>query len=116
MLNFPSDIKIYLCTGKTDMRKGINGLSLSAQSVLSNNVCSGAMFVFRGGAADKIKILWHDGQGFCLFYKILDRGKFPWSNAGNKASIRITGAQLSMLMEGIDWRNPRWSKPPEFVG
>jgi hypothetical protein len=68
MLNIDSGIRIYLYTGSTDMRKGINGLSLLAQSILSDQFCNGSMFVFRGRRADRIKILWWDGQGFCLFY------------------------------------------------
>jgi len=117
MINFgDSNIKIYLCTGKTDMRKGVNGLSLLANSILSEALSDGALFVFRGKRADKIKILFWDGQGFCLFYKCLDSGKFMWSNVDTKGSIGITKAQLSMLLEGIDWRNPKWSNPPEYFG
>jgi transposase len=48
------------------MRKGINGLSILAQAILSEKFCNGALFVFRGKRADRIKILWWDGQGFCL--------------------------------------------------
>lgn len=116
MLNIGSKISIYLYTGSTDMRKGINGLSLLAQSILSDQFCNGAMFVFRGKRADRIKILWWDGQGFCLFYKCLDSGKFIWPNTQDKSSVGVTRAQLSMLMEGIDWRNPKWSSPPEYAG
>jgi transposase len=98
------------------MRKGVNGLSLLAQDVLSNNFCSGAMFVFRGKAADKIKVLWWDEQGFCLFYKRLDSGKFTWPNSDSKVAISITRAQLSMLLEAIDWRMPKWSEAPKYAG
>ena len=107
---------IYLCCGVTDMRKGINGLSLLAQEVISSNISTGSLFVFRGKSADRLKILWWDGQGFCLFYKCLDKGKFMWPKSDDKGYIRITGAQLSMLEEGIDWRNPTWSEPPEYLG
>lgn len=116
MLNVSSNIKIYLCTGNTDMRKGINGLSILAQTLLSEEFADGTMFVFRGKRADRIKILWFDGQGFCLFYKCLDSGKFMWPKCDDKNSVGITRAQLSMLMEGIDWRNPRWSEPPKYAG
>ena len=116
MLGISSSSKIYLCTGATDMRKGINGLSILAQSILSAKFCDGAMFVFRGKRADRIKILWWDGQGFCLFYKCLDSGKFTWPKSPDSGSIGVTRAQLSMLMEGIDWRNPSWSKAPEYAG
>ena len=116
MLNLDSNIKIYLCTGQTDMRKGINGLSILAQKLLSQQFANGAMFVFRGKRSDKVKILWWDGQGFCLFYKCLDSGKFVWPTCDDKHSVGITRAQLSMLIEGIDWRNPRWLAPPKYTG
>ena len=115
MLSPGAETQIYLCSGYTDMRKGINGLSLLAGSILSNQF-NGTMFVFRGKSADKIKILWWDGQGFCLFYKCFDRGKFIWPASVDKGSVSITRAQLSMLTEGIDWRNPRWTKAPEYAG
>jgi transposase len=116
MLTIGSDVKIYLCTGHTDMRKGVNSLSLLAESVLVGQVCSGAMFVFMGRNADKIKLLWWDGQGFCLFYKCMDKGKFVWPKGDEVSSLGITQGQLSMLLEGIDWRRPKWSKPPLYVG
>ena len=117
MLTPGSDIKIYLLTGHTDMRKGAASLALFAEKLLSEiKICSGAMFVFRGKFATKIKILWWDSQGFCLFYKALDAGKFPWPNVSDKTHLGITRAQLSMLIEGVNWRNPSWSKPPERLG
>ena len=116
MLNIASNIKIYICTGHTDMRKGVGSLSMLAESIVKEEFSSGAMFVFRGKSADKIKILWWDSQGFCLFYKCLDNGKFPWLKTEDKTSVGITRAQLSMLMEGVDWRNPRWSDPPLYAG
>ena len=116
MLNTPRDIKIYLCTGCTDMRKGINGLSVLAQRLLSEAFASGGMFIFRGKQADKVKLLWCDGQGFCLFYKCLDRGKFTWPKSKDQGTLGITRAQLSMLLEGIDWRSPKWSQPPKYSG
>jgi transposase len=136
MLNLGPNIKIYLSCQLIDMRKGINGLSILASNLISknknhdtknqdiknhksaSNISTGAMFVFRGKRSDKIKILWWDGQGFCLFYKCLDRGKFTWPAAINgdiDRNIRVTKAQLSMLIEGIDWRNPIWSNPPKYL-
>jgi transposase len=98
------------------MRKGVNGLSILAESLLSEQFSSGAMFVFRGKQADRVKVLWWDGQGFCLFYKCLDKGRFIWPQSEGKSTAAITKAQLSMLIEGIDWRNPRWSNPPKYTG
>jgi transposase len=116
MLTGNLDAKIYLCTSKTDMRKGCNGLAAIANTILEKGISSGALFVFRGTNADKIKILYWDGQGFCLFYKCLNKGKFIWPSGDNKGSIGITRAQLSMLLEAIDWRNPQWTSPPEYTG
>lgn len=115
MLNLTGSVKIYIATGHTDMRKGVNGLSALAQTNLEKNATSGALYVFRGKSSDRIKILWWDGQGFCLFYKCLERGRFIWPEINSKTSIGITGAQLSMLLEGVDWRNPVWSSPPDRV-
>jgi transposase len=98
------------------MRKGIHGLSLLASSLLSKGLADGSLFVFRGRNADKIKILYWDGQGFCLFYKCLDKGKFTWPKIKENHAVGITSAQLSMLIEGIDWRNPKWSQAPTYVG
>lgn len=115
MLTLDSNIKIYLSSGITDMRKGINGLSILASEIISTKLSTGAMFVFRGKQADRIKILWWDGQGFCLFYKVLNKGKFTWPSTNVNGNIRVTKGQLSMLIEGIDWRNPTWSSPPKYM-
>jgi transposase len=96
--------------------KGINGLSILAQSVIADNLETGGLFVFRGKRADKVKILWWDGQGFCLYYKCLDSGKFTWPKLEEQQSLVITRAQLSMLIEAIDWRNPSRSDCPRYVG
>ena len=64
---------------------------------------------------DGFKLLYWDGQGFCLYYKVLERGRFPWPSAGDGAA-RLTSAQLAMLWEGIDWRRPDWGAPPARVG
>lgn len=101
MLNPGGDVKIYLKPSYTDMRKGVNSLALEADSLVKNATFKGAMFVFRGKSADKIKILFWDGQGFCLFYKCFDKGKFIWPNRESQRVIGITKAQLSMLLEGI---------------
>jgi transposase len=70
---------------------------------------AGTSFVFRGRRGDLIKLLWWDGDGVCLFLKRLERGRFVWPQA-TSGSVCLTAAQLSMLLEGIDWRRPerRW--------
>lgn len=75
---------------------------------------SGAVFAFRGRRGDRIKLLLFDGQGFCLYYKVLEHGRFPWPSPAD-GTARLTAAQLAMLWEGIDWRRPKWSSPPRRV-
>ena len=116
MLNIDSNIKIYLALGHTDMRKGFQKLALLTKEIVKDKESQGALFVFRGRRSDRIKILWFDGQGYCLYYKCLEKGKFIWPSSESVGSIGITKAQLSMLLEGIDWRMPKWSSAPEYVG
>lgn len=109
-----SNPRVYLACGATDMRKGFDGLAALAQTVLQQDPCSGAIFAFRGKRGDRVKLLWWDGQGFCLFYKRLEKGRFVWPSPAESVA-RLTPAQMAMLLEGIDWRRPVWTAPPERV-
>lgn len=75
------------------------------QTALLEDPFSGHVFVFRGRRGDLIKLLWWSGDGLCLFAKRLERGKFFWAQA-TSGTVALTQAQLSMLLEGIDWRRP----------
>ena len=97
------------------MRRGFHGLSAQVQTVLEQEPYSGHVFVFRGRRGDLIKLLWFDGDGLCLFQKRLERGRFIWPQATSGA-VSLSRAQLSMLLEGIDWRRPdRTWQPPMAV-
>ena len=97
------------------MRRGFMSLSGLVQTVLDQNPLSGNVYVFRGRRGDLVKILFHDGDGVCLFQKRLDRGRFVWPQA-ESGTVSLTRAQLSMLCEGIDWRQPaRTFAPPMAV-
>ena len=97
------------------MRRGFNGLSAQVQTVLEQEPYSGHVFVFRGRRGDLIKLLWFDGDGLCLFQKRLERGRFIWPQA-TSGTVSLSRAQLSMLLEGIDWRRPdRTWQPPMAV-
>ncbi len=111
MMGLPAGTKIWLAAGVTDMRKGFNGLSALVQTALHENPFSGQLFVFRGRRGDRVKVLWWDGQGLCLFYKCMEDGKFVWPRA-ESGVVHLTPAQLSMLLEGIDWRRPIKPKIP----
>ena len=72
--------------------------------------------MFRGRRGDLIKILWWDGQGLCLFAKRLEKGRFIWPLDEPGEAVTLTPAQLSMLLEGIDWRAPVRTFRPELAG
>lgn len=107
-------VRVYLAAGHTDMRKGFDGLSALVQSHLRQNPASGAVYAFRGRRGDRVKLLWYDGQGFCLHYKRLETGRFVWPSPADGVA-RLTIAQLAMLLEGIDWRRPKWTSRPDRV-
>ena len=97
------------------MRRGFNTLAAQAAKVLELDPYSGHLFVFRGRRGDLLKIIWWDQQGACLFSKRLEKGRFVWP-AAKDGKISVTAAQLSMLLEGIDWRMPQKTWRPLKVG
>ena len=80
------------------------------QQVLQHDPLSGQLFCFRGRRGDLLKVIWHDGQGACLFTKRLERGRFLWPVASDGA-VTISSAQLGYLLSGIDWRHPQETFP-----
>jgi len=120
MIPVPTGVQVWLATGHTDMRKGFDGLTLLVQEMLRRNPHNGHLFVFRGRRGSLIKVLWHDGQGMCLFAKRLERGRFIWPSTvardGTDGTVTITPAQLGYLLEGIDWRLPQHTWRPQAAG
>ena len=112
MIALPVGVKVWLAAGATDMRKGFDGLAALVQTQLAEDPFSGQLFVFRGKAGDRVKILWWSGDGLCLFAKRLERGRFVWPQATHGV-VSLSAAQLSMLLEGIDWRRPLRTWQPE---
>lgn len=112
MIQLPAGTRIWIAAGVTDMRRGFQGLSAQVQTVLGEQPYSGHVFVFRGRRGDIVKLLWFDGDGLCLFQKRLERGRFIWPQAVS-GTVSLSRAQLSMLLEGIDWRRPErtWTPP-----
>ena len=115
MIPFPAGVRVWLATGHTDMRRGFDGLALLVQEKLKHDPHSGQLFVFRGRRGSLLKVLWHDGQGMCLFAKRLERGRFIWPSLAD-GTVTITPAQLGYLLEGIDWRAPQRTWRPQSAG
>lgn len=112
MIGLPLGTRVWIGAGVTDMRKGMDGLASLVQMALGERPFSGDVFVFRGRRGDLIKLLWWSGDGMNLYAKRLERGRFVWPQA-TSGSVHLTGAQLSMLLEGIDWRRPTRTWQPE---
>ena len=123
MIPAPSGVRVWLASGRTDMRRGMNGLSLQVQETLGRDPFAGDLFVFRGAKGNLIKILWHDGIGLSLYAKRLERGRFVWPSvapsslaSGKTGSVAISAAQLAYMLDGIDWRNPVHTFRPQRAG
>lgn len=115
MIPVPPGTRVWLATGHTDMRKGWNGLALQVQEVLKRDPHGGHLFIFRGRRSDAVKVIWHDGQGMCLFSKKLEKGRFVWPSTVDGA-VSLTAGQLGYLLEGVDWRLPQRTCKPEAAG
>jgi Transposase and inactivated derivatives len=104
MIPIATGVRVWLAAGHTDMRKGFDGLAALVQETLKRNPHDGHLFVFRGRSGGLIKVLWHDGQGMCLFAKRLERGRFVWPltvpQEDADQTVTITSAQLGYLLEG----------------
>ena len=114
MMGLPAGTRVWLAAGVTDMRRGFDGLATIVQDKLEADPFSGHVFVFRGRRGDRLKVLWWSGDGLCLFAKRLEEGRFVWPSAESGA-VHLTPAQLSMLLEGIDWRRPQRTHRPTQV-
>jgi transposase len=115
MIPIPSGVRVWIATGHTDMRRGMNGLALQVQQALKRDPHAGDLFVFRGRRGNLVKVLWHDSLGMSLYAKRLERGKFIWPSPADGVVV-ITPARLAYMLEGIDWRHPQRAWRPEAVG
>ena len=102
MIPIPSGVRVWIATGHTDMRRGMQSLALAVQQSLKRDPHAGDLYIFRGRRGDLVKILWHAGLGMLLYAKRLDRGKFIWPSASDGA-VSISAAQMAYMLEGIDW-------------
>ncbi|MGB7588810.1 MAG: IS66 family insertion sequence element accessory protein TnpB [Solirubrobacterales bacterium] len=99
-------VRVLVATKPVDFRKGMDGLAALVQEYLQDDPFSGTVFVFRAKRADRVKLVWWDGSGLCLFAKRLEDGAFRWPNVED-GTIRLSGAQLAALIEGMEWTRVR---------
>ena len=120
MLGLPPSVKIYYATGLVDMRNGIDGLRAIVDATLKLNPDEGHLFVFVGKSRDKLKILFWDRNGYVIYFKRLEKGRFqlPETDA-NRSRVMLEPAQLAMLLDGIDLnakRLVRWKPDIQRLG
>lgn len=110
-LDSSTPLRIWLCTGRTDMRCGFDRLAAMAEAVTGQDVLSGHLFVFRNRSGDRLKILYWDRDGFVLFYKRLEEGLFKLPRLeGEQRSVALKASELAMLLDGIDLASIKRSK------
>lgn len=96
-------VKVLVATKPVDFRKGAEGLAALVREQMGADPFGGTVFVFRAKRSDRIKLIFWDGTGMCLFAKRLEDGEFRWPKIEDGV-MRLTAAQLSALLEGLDWR------------
>lgn len=106
----PSGVKVFLASHPIDFRKGPDSL-FSLVRDAGNDTFNGALYVFR------VKIVWWDGSGVCLYAKRLEKAQFCWPRIGHHR-VQLNHAQLLALVDGMDWKRIRSTpvKPSEIVG
>ena len=103
MIGPSGTVRVMIATKPVDFRKGAEGLALLVREIMAGDPFSGAVYVFRAKRADRIKLVFWDGTGLCLFAKRLEDGIFRWPKIEDGV-VRLSSAQLSALLEGLDWR------------
>jgi transposase len=104
-------VKVMVATRPVDFRKGADGLAALVRETMGADPFGGAVYVFRAKRADRIKLIFWDGTGMCLYAKRLEDGGFRWPTV-EEGVIRLTAAQLSALLEGLDWRRVHAFRQP----
>jgi len=106
VLTLPPSVKIWCATTPTDLRRGPDGLAALVRSQLHADPLSGHLFVFFNRKADRIKVLYWDRDGMCVWYKRLERGCYHYPPP-DSASLELTPGQLQMILDGVDVEHVR---------
>ena len=96
-------VRVMVATKPVDFRKGAEGLAALVREEMKSDPFSGAVYVFRAKRADRVKLVFWDGTGVCLFAKRLEDGAFRWPNVQDGV-LRLSAAEFSALLEGLDWK------------
>lgn len=97
MLSLPGDARVFVCQEPIDLRKGFEGLGAVVQNTFREDLTSGSYFAFLNRRRDRMKVLYWDGDGFVIWYKLLEKGRF----SGKKGAALMNRREFLMLLEGI---------------
>jgi transposase len=104
-------VRLYLCVQPADMRRGFDTLAAAVKEFLRHDPFSGNLFLFVSRGKDRMKILYWEKDGFCLWYKRLEEGTFKLPALKDApASVELKATELAMLLEGIDLKSIKRSK------
>ena len=106
MLSLPPAVRIFVATAPTNMHLSFDRLAALARDVCHQDPLSGHLFVFSNRVGDRVKILYWDRSGFCLWYKRLEQGVFHWPRA-HAPHLELDAADLTLLLDGIDLAQAR---------
>jgi transposase len=109
MISVQENIRIYLKLGRTDFRKSVNGLSVMVETTMKLDPFSGNLFVFCNKGRNRLKILYYDRNGFCLWYKRLEEDKFRWPKMDDDI-LEIKAEELTWLLRGLDFKSAHHNK------
>ena len=113
MIAAPAGVRVLVATKPVDFRRGADSLAALVREQLRHDPFSGTIYCFRSKRADRVKLVFWDGTGLCLFSKRLENGKFLWPRIEDGV-MRLSAGQLGALLEGCDWKRmhaPRTPRP-----
>jgi transposase len=115
MLTLPPTVRVFVATAPCDLRKQFDGIAVLVEQGLRHDPRSGHLYVVFNRRGDQVRILFWDRQGYCLFAKRLERGRFrlPWEQPAAGAAVEMEAGELALILEGIDLRGAqrrtRWT-------
>ena len=111
MLTWPPTVRIFVSTQPTDMRRSFDGLAMMTRENMGQDPLSGHLFVFFNRRGDRVKIMFWDRSGFCIWYKRLEQGVFQLPQSiTNTSNPEVEVSDLSLILEGIDLSSARRRK------
>ena len=111
MIGPSGSVRVLIATRPVDFRKGAEGLAALVRDVMGADPFDGAVYVFRAKRADRVKLVFWDGTGVVLVSKRLEDGEFRWPKIEDGV-MRLSAAQFSALLEGLDWKRVRAKETP----